>query len=180
MSYIFNRINLIVVVVMIFLITMSMNEVAHFAKRLDLSNKAAYAQWFTSHKTVFSTQEDCQKNTGALCNYEECDYIPDGQTLSEVCGKNFTKGWRPTIVTIPEAYRDIASLQLSIGPAASRQIIEIKPNDLTIQYSSLGSSDSSVKTKPIKSHDLTLLVNNMISYEFLRIAEVRVHPIRSY
>lgn len=170
MSYIFNRINLIVVVVMILLIGMSMNEVAKYAKGLNLSNQAAYAQWFMSHKTVFTTQEECQSHSGFVCNYEECDYIPNGETVNKICGNDTTKGWRPTVVAIPDAFKTLTSLQLAIGPAKARLLFEINTQNNTITLNSNDPKISGGKTKTIKVHDQTILTNNMISYDFLRTA----------
>jgi len=50
-------------------------------------------QLATSTKSVFSTQGECEKNTGKTCSVQTCDYIPAGKTFEEVCGKDFKKGW---------------------------------------------------------------------------------------
>ena len=42
---------------------------------------------------VFATQEECEKTTGRPCNFQMCDYVPEGKTFEEVCGKDFKKGW---------------------------------------------------------------------------------------
>lgn len=46
-----------------------------------------------SEQIVFFTQEECQQETGGDCRFQNCDYIPSGKTMEEVCGKNFKKGW---------------------------------------------------------------------------------------
>ncbi len=171
MGYIFNKTNFIVIMVMIFLITMSMNEVLKYAQSVNLTNQAAYAHWFTSHKTVFATQEECEKTTAAICDYEECNYVPVGQTLQQVCGSDLTKGWRPTVVPIPAAYQHITTLTLSIGPAKEKQLVIIDPNALTVRYAPAGKDPTTAQAKPIKDHDYTLLLNNLVSYEFLGTAQ---------
>lgn len=44
---------------------------------------------------IYTTQDECENETGETCvfNYG-CDYIPNGRTVEEVCGKNTVgKGW---------------------------------------------------------------------------------------
>lgn len=43
----------------------------------------------------FSSEIECKKETGKECDFKMCDYIPEGKTIEEVCGKNFKKGWYP-------------------------------------------------------------------------------------
>lgn len=43
----------------------------------------------------YSTQEECEQETGCRCGFVTCDDIPEGETF-EVCGKNFQKGWQCT------------------------------------------------------------------------------------
>ena len=44
-----------------------------------------------SDQIVFFTEEECQQETGGDCRFQNCDYIPAGKTLDEVCGQNFKK-----------------------------------------------------------------------------------------
>lgn len=179
MSYIFNRINLLVVIVMIFLIAVSINEVAKYAKHVSLSNEAAYAQWFVSQKTHFKTQENCQQSTGYICSYEECDSVPIGESYEDLCGKDFTKGWRPTTVSIPEVFRQILSIRLSIGQKGSKQTYEIEPRAETIRLFTEQTSDSQSESKKIQSHDITLLINSFIYYDFIGISQLAASPTDS-
>jgi len=47
------------------------------------------------NQNVFSTEEECISATNQNCDFQNCDYIPDGKTFEEVCGKDFKKGWVP-------------------------------------------------------------------------------------
>lgn len=44
-------------------------------------------------KVVYSTREECEKETNKVCGYQMCDLVPAGKTFEEVCGKNFKEGW---------------------------------------------------------------------------------------
>ena len=49
-----------------------------------------------SAKTEFySNQEECEHKTGHICAFQMCDYVPEGKTFDEVCGRDFKKGWVP-------------------------------------------------------------------------------------
>jgi len=43
--------------------------------------------------TTYFSEEICEKETGCYCGDINCDFIPEGQTGEETCGKNFKKGW---------------------------------------------------------------------------------------
>lgn len=44
----------------------------------------------------YASEEECEAQTGNECNFGNCDYIPEGKTDKEVCGKNFRgKGYYP-------------------------------------------------------------------------------------
>jgi len=45
---------------------------------------------------IYKTQEECERKTGTFCVFQNCDYIQEGKTFEEVCGKKFQKGWVPT------------------------------------------------------------------------------------
>ena len=49
----------------------------------------------SSGAKVFSTQEECERETGKECRFQMCDYIPPGRTFEEACGKDFHEGWAP-------------------------------------------------------------------------------------
>lgn len=46
--------------------------------------------------TVYPTREACEQATGRTCQFQQCDYVPSGKTVEEVCGKGLRKGWVPT------------------------------------------------------------------------------------
>ena len=52
--------------------------------------------------TVYNTQEQCEKETDKICAFQNCDYIPQGKSSEEVCGKDFKKGWVPTEKSLKE------------------------------------------------------------------------------
>ena len=52
-----------------------------------------------TQQTVFISQEECEQKTGKPCRFQMCDYVPSGKTFEEVCGKDFKKGWVPSIST---------------------------------------------------------------------------------
>ncbi|MBI1301183.1 MAG: hypothetical protein GC137_05925 [Alphaproteobacteria bacterium] len=43
--------------------------------------------------TIYATREECEQETGSLCSYAMCDYIPKGKTQEEICGDGLKKGW---------------------------------------------------------------------------------------
>jgi hypothetical protein len=43
----------------------------------------------------YQTKESCESATGKTCHFVTCDYIPEGKTFEEVCGKDFQEGWQP-------------------------------------------------------------------------------------
>jgi hypothetical protein len=46
-----------------------------------------------SSPVVYSSESECEAATGLKCTFEMCDYVPEGKTFEEACGKNFKKGW---------------------------------------------------------------------------------------
>jgi len=46
-----------------------------------------------SERKVYTSQKECERQTGKICDFQMCDYVPEGKTIEEVCGKNFQKGW---------------------------------------------------------------------------------------
>lgn len=57
------------------------------------NNQIKITDYTTS--TVYRTQEECEQATGKTCDFQNCDYVPEGKTFEEVCGKDFKKGWSP-------------------------------------------------------------------------------------
>lgn len=46
----------------------------------------------------FPTKDECEKETGIICDFVMCDDIPEGKTFEEVCGKGFMEGWQPRLM----------------------------------------------------------------------------------
>lgn len=53
---------------------------------------------------IYSSEEECESETGRNCDFVNCDYIPDGKTFEEVCGVNFKKGWQVAGFAYPETF----------------------------------------------------------------------------
>lgn len=53
--------------------------------------------------TLYPTQGECERATGKTCSFQQCDYVPLGKTVEEVCGGNFGKGWVPGSQPAPSA-----------------------------------------------------------------------------
>lgn len=51
--------------------------------------------FFEKSEKTFLTKEECEKVTETTCSFAMCDYVPEGKTFEEVCGKDFKKGWKP-------------------------------------------------------------------------------------
>lgn len=51
--------------------------------------------------TAFATQEECESKTNKVCSVSNCDYVPQGKSIEEVCGKGYKKGWKPTTQNLP-------------------------------------------------------------------------------
>ena len=46
-----------------------------------------------SDVTFYKTKQECEQQSGKKCSGpQQCDYIPEGKTFEEVCGKGFFKG----------------------------------------------------------------------------------------
>ncbi|MFH1664186.1 MAG: FKBP-type peptidyl-prolyl cis-trans isomerase [archaeon] len=57
---------------------------------------------------VYSTQEECEEKNDCECNFVMCDYIPEGKTFEEVCGKGFEKGWKCVNTTLKEGVNEMS------------------------------------------------------------------------
>lgn len=44
--------------------------------------------------TVFLNEEACINAGCWSCDFITCDYVPEGKSFEEACGKNFRKGWQ--------------------------------------------------------------------------------------
>ena len=42
----------------------------------------------------YLTEALCLESGCEQCGFAMCDYIPEGKTFEDVCGKNFKKGWQ--------------------------------------------------------------------------------------
>ncbi len=43
--------------------------------------------------SFYPTQAECEATSGKDCEQVMCDYIPEGKTIDEVCGKGYKKGY---------------------------------------------------------------------------------------
>jgi hypothetical protein len=174
MSYIFNKTNLGVVVVLVIIFIMSINEIAQFTKKLKLENQAAYAAWTSRQDSTFRDLESCQRATKSICTYEDCSIIPSGQTFDEACGKDFKPGWKASDIVIPELYKNISSFSLAIDTAESQGLIRLDPQVQIMTYASTsGIGDTPrTQTKTLLTQDITFLTNKFISYEFDRLTKI--------
>lgn len=49
-----------------------------------------------TQEQVYSSQSECEQATHKFCEYISCDYIPEGQSVEQVCGSQTAKGFYPT------------------------------------------------------------------------------------
>ena len=42
----------------------------------------------------YPTENLCLETGCNQCGFTMCDYVPEGKTFDEVCGKGFAKGWQ--------------------------------------------------------------------------------------
>src|SRR3989344_233437 len=119
-------------------------------------------------QTPYRSQEDCQERTGAICNYQTCDYVPPGKTFEEVCGVDFSRGWHASKVEISQPYRDAAKLFFIANTRDAQDELLIDRRASTIRYRAQeGNHLQTTEATPIDTHGVTLLVNKMILYNFL-------------
>lgn len=168
MNYFFNKLTVLLVVGITFILTMSLNEVTKYAEGVELRNRQALESWQESARTQYKTQEECQEKNDVICNFESCDYIPAGKTLEEVCGPDFTKGWKPSLVPIPPFYRNIDTIELTIHGKAGDQRLTVLPSDLQMTYTGTNGTLSSPKS--IELYRITFLTNKFILYEYDALA----------
>ena len=43
--------------------------------------------------SFYPSQNECEATSGKDCEQVMCDYIPEGKTIDEVCGKGYKKGY---------------------------------------------------------------------------------------
>lgn len=172
MPYVFNKITIIVIVGIVFITVMTFNEVAKFATKVKARNAVVYSDWIDQQVKTYATQEECQQDTLSICNFSECDFVPIGTSVEEVCGEDFSRGWRSTSVAIPVLYQDLASVELRIAVPSSTGVLTIVPPQGEITYTSESSEGSLVQErKDIAYHDSVLITNKFVLYEFTRLAE---------
>ena len=163
MQYFFNITNLFAVIVLGLVFALSLNEVAKLAGKMQTAQRFAQAQLLGTRNT-FTSQEECQSKTGYICYYEECNYVPVRKTLAEVCGADLKKGWKATTTAIPENFRRVVAVRLTVTTKESVGTLEMRPRELTIAYQSTptGSSNQVKRSHLIRASDVTRITNKMI------------------
>jgi len=71
-----------------------------------------FAACSSSTESTYNSKEECEQKTGRSCDFQMCDYIPQGETYEEVCGKN-PNGWVPHVISSPTP--NASSSDLTIG-----------------------------------------------------------------
>jgi len=162
MSYVFNKLTLLVIGGIVVVLALSMNEVAVFAGKVSAANRSAYERWLSGQQNTFADQMICQQRTKKICTFVSCD----AATSDSGCGG--TKGWQPSDTAIPEAYDHLVAVRL-VAEATARGTLEISIADSTIAYRLLSyrSNREIEQVKLIDSRDITRLVNKFILYNFL-------------
>jgi len=172
MNYVFNKFTIIVVIGVVFITVMTFNEAAKFVTKVRARNVLVYSAWLDQQGSTYATQEKCQQITSSICNFSECDFVPIGTSVEEVCGDDFSKGWRPTSVTIPEFYQSINEIRLRIETVSSVGILSILPQEDEMTYTSESSGEIVTQKKiAITMQDSLFMTNKFILYEFIRLAE---------
>jgi len=122
-------------------------------------------------QTPYRNQEDCQSQTGTICNYQTCDFIPAGKTFEEVCGKDFAKGWHASNVEIPKTYATARRLIFSGRTPTAQDELHINRSMATITYRATQGAKhiQTAETNSIEGRQITLLINKMILYDFLNM-----------
>lgn len=85
-----NYINITIIVVLF----ISIGSFGYFLIPKENTEETNLPKTTLSEYLVFSSQEECEKQTGQDCTFQICDYIPSDKTYEEVCGDLGT-GWIP-------------------------------------------------------------------------------------
>jgi hypothetical protein len=87
-------------------------------------------RWCEPMRTgVFSTKEECEQKTGKSCDFQTCDYVPQGKTFEETCGKDFKKGWVPS-----QTQNTIFNLSFSAGGSIFGSSFQVEISGANIMY----------------------------------------------
>lgn len=166
MSYLFNRTNVFIVIVVGVIFTLSLNELVKLTQKFRLSQVEKFVRTQLDLKT-YGSQESCQEKSLYLCEYAECNFIPPGKTVEETCGANFVPGWQPTNIPIPEFFQNIDTIRLTIETDRSTGTIELLTRRSTASYYSTAFDDSETdpREQKIPQNDITRLINKMVLYE---------------
>lgn len=64
---------------------------AYSNSQMDVSNSSN--EEVEPDVTFYKTKQECEQQSGKKCSGPfQCDYIPEGKTFEEVCGRGFFKG----------------------------------------------------------------------------------------
>ncbi|MEK7583655.1 MAG: hypothetical protein AAB490_00280 [Patescibacteria group bacterium] len=178
MSYIFSKTTVAIIIVVAVIFGLSANEISQFVKQRQAFARISYQNFVENPQDTYASQEVCQHDTGTICIFEACDFIPTGKTYEEVCGKDFKKGWKSTNDSIPDIYQDLLAIRLDIAIASQRGTLEITPRLNEITYASTyGVGEQKTASKKITTNDGTRLINKFILYDFLGLARRIDQPV---
>ena len=127
---------------------------------------------------VFDSQQECEQITELRCGYQMCDYIPEGKTFDEVCGRNFKEGWAPSPYMFSEsasASVELYSIVLTIEAPFSTAILTIKGNGQMIYEASAEGQEDVREEKFLTSDEMFLLTGTLQDVKFTYMEE-RYHP----
>lgn len=99
---------------------------------------------------TYRTKEECEQKTSKTCDSRMCDYIPEGKTFEEVCGKDFKKGWHPSQAPTQNTAFD---LSFSTGGSIFGNSFEVNISGVNTTYQETTPGG----TKEVKKIERTLL-----------------------
>lgn len=169
MGYIFTKANAFVAIVFAISFGLSISEVVQWANGLSDRNQQLFIAWQQRSKSRYKSQTECQQATQAICNYETCDYVPVGKTIEEVCGVNFEKGWKPSMVPIPQLFQYMNSIRLKLFTQRGERLLILSPPTATVSYTASGPK-ATVSEKKLEMFEITLLSNKFILYDFQQLS----------
>lgn len=165
MSYLFNKTNILIVMVIGVVITLTLNQLIQLIDKF----RVAQIETFVRNQldvSAYGTQETCQARSAMICEYQQCDFIPPGKTVEEVCGTSPTKGWYPTNIPIPEFYQNIDTVRLTIQTDSATGTIELLTRQAKMTYTSSTFEEPALQQeKKIEPTDITRLINKMVLYD---------------
>ncbi len=72
----------------------------------------------------FDSQAECEKETGQVCSFGMCDYIPEGVTPEQACGPGGPgKGWKVELaISLDDALKEFQSDAACANPITITQV----------------------------------------------------------